>query len=353
MKTLLYIEEKEHVRENFLRMVNGVGFFNVLTAANVNEAFDITRKLKADIIIAGRQITVEEVEILDRYLKDKPDIKLIVMMERNSKVAKILKAYEYKIQFEMPADTTLLLETLLEEFESNCGGQLRGISLSSFLQMIELEVKSCVVKVMEKGRAGFLYCQSGALIDAEIGDLKGKEAALAILEMENSLIHIDYNMPQKERTIVEPLMGLLLESGRKRDEKILRPEQNRRYKRFDCALPIQFFYDEKTERGVIRDISVGGFYLKTSSAIPVGKKIQVALFSPSLEKGCKIDGIIVRTGSEGVGAKFLPKSMQQLGILRTVIIESQVAYQEAGAHLPAEPAPPNIHQQSVDMKKSA
>ena len=237
MKTLLYIEEKENVRENFLRMVNGVGFFNVLTASDVNEAFDITSKMKADIIIAGRQITAEEVDILDRYLKDKPDIKLILMVERKSKVAKILKAYEYNIQFEMPADPSMLLETLLDEFKENCGGQLRGISLTSFLQMIELEDKSCMVKVMAKGKVGYLYCQAGALIAAEIDDLKGKEAAFAILEMENSLIYIDYNTPQIEQTIVEPLMSLLLESGRKRDERVLRPQDNRRYKRFDCKIP--------------------------------------------------------------------------------------------------------------------
>ncbi len=334
MKTLLYIEEKEHVRDNFVRMVNGVGFFNVLTAANVSEAFDITKKMKADIIIAGRQLAAQEVDILDRYLRDKPDIKLILMVERKSKLSKILKAYEYKIQFEMPADPSLLLETLQEEFESNCGGQLRGIGLTSFLQMIELEDKSCVIKAMGSGKVGYLYCQKGALIDAEIDDLKGKEAAFTILEMENPLIDIDYNVPEKERVIAEPLMSLLLESGRKKDEKGLSPKENRRYKRFDCVLPVKFLYYNKVERGVIRNISLGGIYLKTPVAIPVGEKIEVALFSPSLEKGCKIGGTVVRMDSEGVGVEFLPASMRQTGILRTVIIEAQVAYQEVDRQLP-------------------
>lgn len=334
MKTLLYIEDKEHVRDNFLRMINGIGFFNVFTAANVREAFDITKRFRVDIIIVGRQIAAGEVDFLDRYLKDKPDIKLILMVERKSKFAKILKAYEYHIQFQMPADPNLLLQTMLEEFETNCGGQLRGISLTSFLQMIELEDKSCTIKVTGKGQVGYLYCRSGALIEAQIGELKGKEAAFAILEMENALIYIDYQSPEKSRTIVEPLMSLLLESGRKRDEKILDPEENRRYKRFDCTIPVKYFLEDKAENGMIKDISLGGILLKTKIAIPIGTQIEVALFSPSLEKGCRIGGTVVREYQDGVGIEFQANSMKQMGILRTVIIETQVAVQDDENQLP-------------------
>jgi len=335
MKTILYIEEKPHVRDNFLRMTNGLGFFHVLTAAKVSEAVDVMKSLKTDIVIAGRQVAAEEVDVLYHYLSDKPDIKLITMAERNSKVAKLLKAYEYNIQFETPADPNLLLETLLKEFEANCGGQLRGISLPSFLQMIELEGKSCLIKVMEAGKSGCLFCRSGNLIDAEFGDLKGKEAAFAILEMENALIYIDYSPPEKERTILEPLMSVLLESGRKKDERLLRPKDHRRHKRFDCALPVKYAYGEKVEKGLIRNIGLGGFFLNTNNAIPVGHQIQIALFSPSLEKGCKMAGTVVRSTADGVGVEFLAGSLKQLGILRTVIIESQVAFHEAASKSPA------------------
>jgi hypothetical protein len=200
--------------------------------------------------------------------------------------------------------------------------------------MIELEDKSCTIKVMGNGKAGYLYCRSGALIDAQIGELKGKEAAFALLEMDNSLIYIDYNLPEKTRTIVDPLMSLLLESGRKRDEKSLKPTENRRYKRFACTIPVRYAYDDKIETGMIQDISFGGILLKTKSAIPIGTQIQVALFSPSLEKGCKVGGTVVRSDQDGLGIKFQVKSMKQTGILRTVIIESQVTVQEVEKQLP-------------------
>ena len=131
-------------------------------------------KIKIDSIIVGRQINAKEVDILHHYLSQHKAIKLILMAERKSKVSSILKAFEYKIQFETPLDLNLLLETLLSEFDIDYGGQLRGIGVAAFLQMIELEAKTCKIKVTQAGKVGYLYCESGNLIEAEIDDLKRK-----------------------------------------------------------------------------------------------------------------------------------------------------------------------------------
>lgn len=331
MKTLLYIEEKQHVLENFLRLMNGVGFFNVLTAKNVSQAIDLADQARVDIIIVGRQIAAADVATISQYQRNHPDIKLISMVERKSKVASLLKAFEYHIQFEMPADLNLLLETLLSELELNCGGRLRGISLPSFLQMIELEGKSCSVEVLEAGKTGHLYIQNGDLIDAELGELNGKRAAFAILEMENPLICVDYCAANKERAITQPLMSILLESGRKKDEKDPKPKENRRHKRFACALPVVFFLNEKPVKGLISNISLGGIFLKTNVTLAIGDTIQVALYSPSLDKSCKMPGVVVRTTEEGYGIEFQAESMKQMGILRTVIIESRASVEVESA----------------------
>ncbi len=328
MKTILYIEEKPNVRENFIRMMNDVGFFKVLTAANVMEAIDLVDKIRIDSIIVGRQVKTQEVDILNRYMRQHKEIKLITMAERKSKVASILKAFEYNIQFETPLDLNLLLGTLLNEFELDYGGQLRGISVTSFLQMIELEGKTCTIKVTQEEKAGYLYCDSGNLIEAEIDDLNGKEAAFAILGFENAMMFIDYDQQQKERTIDVPLMSLLLESGRIKDEKPPPPKENRSYKRFDCALPVEFFYSDLSQEGEISNISLSGVFLKTRGPFAVGKDIEIALFSPTLDKGCRIGGVIVRRVEEGLGIEFLPASINAMAILRTVIHEVQAVNEQ-------------------------
>ena len=329
MKTILFIEEKPNVRENFIRMMNDVGFFKVFTANTALEAIDLMDKIKVDIVIVGRKISTEEVDILDHHLRQNKTIKLIIMVEKKSKVAGILKAFEYKMQFETPLDISLLLETLLSELEIDYGGQLRGISVASFLQMIELESKTCMIKATEAGKVGYLYCESGSLIEAEIDDLKGKEAAFAILDFENALLFIDYNVPKKERTISVSLMSLLLESGRIKDEKPPTPKENRSYKRFNCALPVEFFYSDWSHKGQISNISLSGIFLETKGPFSVGKQIEIAFFSPTLDKGCRITGVIIRRESLGIGIEFLPANINKMAILRTVIHEVQAVNQNA------------------------
>ncbi|MBR9980983.1 MAG: PilZ domain-containing protein [Desulfatitalea sp.] len=322
MITILYIEEKPHVRENVIRLLTGPGdFFKVLTAGTVVEAIDLIERIRVDLVIAGRQVSPKEIDLLDNCLRQHVDTRLIVMADRKSHVASLLKAFEYKMQFEVPVDIGLLLERLLDEFGIDTGGQLRGISIASFLQMIELEGKTCTVKVLAGGRCGHLYCESGEVIDAQMEALGGKEAAFALFGLENALIMLDYNLPAREKTIHVPLMSLLLESGRIKDEQIPKPDERRRYKRFPCALPVEFVYNEWAHQGVVSNISLSGVFLQTKGPFSVGQEVQVAFFSQSLNKGCRIAGVIMRRDAEGIGIKFAAASINQMAVLRTVIHE--------------------------------
>ncbi len=322
MKTVLYIEERPYVRENFIKLLSGPGdFFKVVAAGSVVEAIDLLQLVKTDIVIAGTKMTAKEMDLLDHQLRQYKETKFIVLAERKSKLAKLVKAFEYKIQFELPVDVNLLLEMIMAEFDIDSGGQLRGISIAAFLQMIELEDKTCTIVVSSEGKRGCLYCHSGDLIDAEIDDLTGKEGAFAILTMENPLIVVDYQLPDRERNINVPLMSLLLESGRMKDETPEKKNEKRRYKRFKCSLEISFIYDEWTHQGKISNISLSGVYLETKGPFSVGKKITVSFFSHSLDKGCQIGGVIVRRDSNGLGIEFGSATINQMAILRTVIHE--------------------------------
>ena len=322
MKTILFIEERPYVRENFIKLLTGPGdFFKVVTAGSVVEAVDLLGMVQVEIVIAGTKMTPKEMDLLDSRLRGHKQTKLVVLAERNSKLAKFVKAFEYKIQFELPVDVNLLLEMIMSEFGIESGGQLRGISISAFLQMIELEDKNCTIQVSSGGKKGALYCRNGDLIDAEIDALVGKEAAFEILGMENPLIVVDYQLEERESRIEVPLMSLLLESGRMKDETPEKKNEKRRYKRFNCSLKVSFAYDEWTHQGEIRNISLSGAYLSTKGPFSVGRPITISFFSQSLDKGCQIGGVIVRRDEEGLGIEFSAATINQMAILRTVIHE--------------------------------
>ena len=322
MKTVLFIEKQIHVRDNFIKLLTDrISFFNIVTADSVVEAVDLLKSIKIDVVITSRQIQTKEIDILDHELRNHPAVKLIVMADRKSQVAGLLKAFEYKIQFEVPVDVPLLIETLLSEFQINYGGQIRGVSVPSFLQMLELEDATCTLRIFSGSKTGNLYFHHGELIEAEMPPLNGKKAAFAILELNNPLITLDYDQPNKTRTIKESLMSLLLESGRVQDEQEKKPQERRRYKRFPCHIEVEFVYKEWSYKAVISNISLSGIFIETEHPFSQGDEINVALFSQTLEKGCQIPGVVVRRAGKGIGVALKPRGINQMAILRTIISE--------------------------------
>jgi hypothetical protein len=100
------------------------------------------------------------------------------------------------------------------------GGKLLGISVHSFLQMVESEKKTCKLRVTYQGKTGYLYTRNGELIAAEADNLRKEEAAYEIIGWDEPFIEIKDTVPAKEKEIFQPLMAVLMESLRLRDEKL-------------------------------------------------------------------------------------------------------------------------------------
>lgn len=323
MKTLLFIEAKPHIRENFIQLMsNQQAFINVLTVRDMVEAIDSLEHIRIDVVVTGERLTEREIKILAQHLRERPQTKLISIGEATPKLRKLVKACDVKIHLEAPLDTNQLLNNLLADLEIDYGGQLRGIGLSSFLQMVELEARSCTLTIMSARLIGRLFFDTGLLIAAEAGPLRDKEAALAILAWNDPLISVEYGDTGKERTIDTPLMSLLLEGGRLKDEvEDAQHHEKRRYTRYPCELPTDFDVDEWTYSGTIRDISLGGALIETSEPVGVKQEIRMTLFSQSLERTCHIKGRIAHRTPTAIGVSFEVSNMTQRNLLRIIISE--------------------------------
>jgi GAF domain-containing protein len=104
--------------------------------------------------------------------------------------------------------------------QSHEGGSLNCISLSSFLQIIEMEEKSCVLEVHGSAdQRGFFYMIHGEMYTAVCGELKGEDAAYEMLIWENPELFLR-NLPKEkpEKIIKKPLMSVVMEGLRRKDE---------------------------------------------------------------------------------------------------------------------------------------
>lgn len=102
--------------------------------------------------------------------------------------------------------------------ENNIGGKLQGISLDAFLQMAQTEQITCTLSVASGDKVGSLFLQHGKLISAETGEFTNTEAACRIISWENSVIEIKESCEKTVDEINMPLMNILIEAMRIRDE---------------------------------------------------------------------------------------------------------------------------------------
>ena len=102
--------------------------------------------------------------------------------------------------------------------EQHHGPTFGGVSLPSFLQMLEQERKSCTLVVTSGERKGSFYFENGILIDAVYGDKLGVDAAHSILLWKNPSFIV--GMPEdRMRRIELPLAHILLDSAKRIDEE--------------------------------------------------------------------------------------------------------------------------------------
>jgi tetratricopeptide (TPR) repeat protein len=111
-----------------------------------------------------------------------------------------------------------LSHSTFQQMEAQVGGQIRGIGLPSFLQMSELEQSSFTLHISSAGRVGQLHVSEGVLIAAQTGNLAGSLAAYQIISWDDATIEIAPADASQQNDIQQPLMHILMESLKLKDE---------------------------------------------------------------------------------------------------------------------------------------
>jgi CheY-like chemotaxis protein len=110
-----------------------------------------------------------------------------------------------------------ILTTLRKESE---GGTLHNISSGMFLQLIEIEQKTCTIRLEDKssGQKGILFFYEGELFDARVNNLQGEAASHEIFSWDAVNLSIQNGCALKENKIQSDLQALILEAARRKDE---------------------------------------------------------------------------------------------------------------------------------------
>lgn len=196
-------------------------FFQLLVAENDDQAFEIITNIKPDLVIADlSRPETKPLELLHPIKKSSPDTPVIAIIDVDKPLPELKIEYPGITEYiNKPIDIKSLSDIVLKILHINMSGQIRGIGLPSFLQMIEMEEKSCYLKVRQDRNTGYLYFIKGELIAAETGTKANEEAAYEIIGWDNPGIEIFASDKSQEKKIALPLMNILMESLKRKDEK--------------------------------------------------------------------------------------------------------------------------------------
>ena len=221
MKKILIVDDEKPF---LLSLIDGLEANNdeyeIITADNGREAVEILRSMSIDLLVTDLKMPeMNGFEILAWTSRHQPQLPVIVMSAFGTPEIEARLEKMDTLQF---LDKPLDLQKLQEGISSglNAGGKsfIRGITLATFLQLMKVEKKNCTLKVINTDCDAYLYVRQGELIDAQLDDINGIEAAMEIVSWSDSEIEMDGTCRRQEDIINLPLEHLLIEAFRRKDE---------------------------------------------------------------------------------------------------------------------------------------
>jgi CheY-like chemotaxis protein len=197
--------------------------FSVLMAGDGLVATEKLEKETISLVITDlRMPRMDGFALLSKIMEQYPDIPVIIMtgystpeMERLAQEGGAVGYVEKPFMIDDLASK--VLATLRKESE---GGTLHSVSSGMFLQLIEMEQKTCTIRLLDKtsGKEGVLFFCDGQLFDARTAGLKGEAAAYKIFSWDEVNLSIQNECRQKEQKVHRDINAILLEAMRLKDE---------------------------------------------------------------------------------------------------------------------------------------
>lgn len=192
----------------------------IITSGNGEEAVRLVSDSGVDLILTELTMPgLDGFELLAWAASHCPEVPVFAMstLGDDETISRVnaLGAVGY---FAKPIDVKAVVLRLTAELSQTVRGHVQNVSLASFLQLMEMERKTCTLTVTCAQHTGTLVVRKGELIDAETGALRGERAAIAIVAWQNPSITIARHLATEVRSIERPLGFVIMEAMRVQDE---------------------------------------------------------------------------------------------------------------------------------------
>jgi CheY-like chemotaxis protein len=222
-KVLIVDDDQAWLRLMQIELEDFSDSFSVLTAKDGNEALDILNKEHISFVVTDlRMPGMDGYDLLSQILKGFPDIPVYIITAYDKpKTRDVVFKSGAAGYLTKPFSAEELVDAISHSLRKRAeGGSLHNVSLETFLQLIEMEQKTCTLHISDKKRkkGGVLFFRHGDIMNARIGNRQGKDAAYEILSWSNVSLSIEHDCVFQDKKINGDLQAILLDAMRSKDE---------------------------------------------------------------------------------------------------------------------------------------
>ena len=224
MDKVLIVDDSEQLLDLLRRIQNDYkDEFELILVNSGTKAMAVLKEMPIDLVVTDLIMPqVDGLTLLTHINERYPDVLCIAMTGYATENVVRMPPDNLLQLLKKPFDVQNLIAVIRKGLKTEpAAGTMRGIAVASFLQLLELDQKSCALEVtLASGQQGSFFFKEGILYDATFGSLAGKEAAIAMISSgEKPRFTLKPAAEQDiPRRITCRLMELLLQAAQKKDE---------------------------------------------------------------------------------------------------------------------------------------
>lgn len=197
--------------------------YSVITCTDGAEAVEILKQRPIALVVTDLQMpNVDGYALLEKMRRFFPDIPVLVATSFDKpKTREAVMRYGATAYFTKPLVVEDLIRTIDQTLSEQVGGgSLKNASLEMFLQLIEMEAKTCTIRVINEvtNAQGVLFFREGNILNARYGAQTGNKAAYRILSWDRVTLLIENACVLTRKGIQGELQAILLDAMRLKDE---------------------------------------------------------------------------------------------------------------------------------------
>jgi len=222
-KVLFYIDDEIMVPTIEEKFAKYSELFSMVMARDRLSALKMVRQTVISLVVVDldipqldgmnffRQLRLEHADIPAIIFSAHPGDEMSTMATEKGAVAAISKP------FKIDDLGSMIFNTLQSEAD---GGVMNNVSPVAFLQLIQMERKTCTITLIDNGsrKGGMLYFRDGLMVDAQAGEMRGIHAAYKVISWENVTLFIKNDCAPKKNRINKNLQAIILNAVNLKDE---------------------------------------------------------------------------------------------------------------------------------------